>query len=117
MSSSIYRHVSGVKEHIRRDHESIRNAYKKHWDRIRGRTNPYNLPKYDIRWIMQVGKVAGLAGSPEGIRDATGERVLEILKIRNGAAIFVQELWAEKRRDSRPRIDVSVECETCCNPD
>jgi hypothetical protein len=52
MSSSIYCHVSEVKEHIRRDYESIRNAYKKYWDRIRGRTNPYDLPKYDIRWIM-----------------------------------------------------------------
>jgi hypothetical protein len=52
MSSSIYCHVSEVKEHIRRDYESIRNAYKKYRDRIRGRTNPYDLPKYDIRWIM-----------------------------------------------------------------
>lgn len=106
----------GVKEDTRSDQVSIRDKYKRYWDRIRGRNNPYEIPVYDIRWVMLAGKVAGLAGSPSAIRGATGERILEILKIRDGAAVLIQELWAEKRRDSPPRIDVSVECELCFRP-
>jgi hypothetical protein len=71
---------------------ALGNARRRFMDRIHGRqSKTKEWTKSDIGFMAaHMGKMAGCISSPTGIRAATGERVLEILRIKQGVASFVQ---------------------------